>query len=115
VNREFFSQFGEDGDNGCQFIYRNSEGVVKAFATVYFTFTTSIPAKVAVMNDLYTEPDQRGKGIGKQLINHCLEFSLKKGAARLQWITAEDNKVGQGLYDSLDTNKSSWKIYTYTG
>ncbi len=114
VNRKFFSQFGENNNDGCQFIYRNDENEVVAFATVYFTFVSSIPAKVAVMNDLYTEPDQRGKGIGKQLINHCLEFALKKGAARLQWITAEDNNVAQGLYDSLETNKSTWNIYTYT-
>jgi len=112
-NKEFFSQFGEDKNSGCLFLYRNDQGIAVAFATVYFTFASSIPDKVGVMNDLYTAPDYRGKGIGKRLINHCLEFALSKEAARLQWITAEDNVQAQRLYDSLCTRKSSWKVYTY--
>lgn len=113
-NRTFFSQFSESGNDGCLFLYRNDEGAVVAFATVYFSFVSSIPARVGIMNDLYTVPDHRGQGIGKQLINHCLQFALSKGAARLQWLTAEDNTLAQKLYDSLDTKKSTWKVYTYT-
>jgi len=63
-NRVFFSQFNENGNEGCLFLYRNTEDEVVAFATVYFTYVSSIPAKVEVMNDLYTTPSYRGKGIG---------------------------------------------------
>ena len=111
-NTEFFSQFGESNPAGCQFIFRES-GVVVGFATVYFTFTTSITSKIAIMNDLYTSPDQRGKGIGRKLIEHCRAFAASNGSARLQWVTAPDNELAQKLYDSLQTNKSEWKFYTY--
>jgi GNAT superfamily N-acetyltransferase len=84
-----------------------------AFATVYFTYVSSIPAKVGVMNDLYTIQSHRGKGIGRQLINHCHQFAISKGAVRLLWLTAEDNEQAQKLYDSLDTKKSRWNVYTY--
>jgi len=113
-NRRFFSQFDEHGDDGCLFIYRNEAAEAVAFATVYFTFVSSIPAKVGVMNDLYTLPDFRGKGIARQLIEHCLKFVKSKGGARLQWLTAEDNEVAQRLYNSLDTKKSKWIVYTYS-
>ena len=66
------------------------------------------------MNDLYTIQSNRGKGIGRKLINHCLQFAISKGAARLQWLTAEGNIQAQKLYDSLDTKKSTWKVYTYS-
>ncbi|MET0102780.1 MAG: GNAT family N-acetyltransferase [Sedimenticola sp.] len=112
-NRNFFSQFNENGNEGCLFLFRNNEGKAVAFATVYFTYVSSIPAKVGVMNDLYTIPSHRGKGIGRKLINHCLQFVISKGAARLQWLTAEDNEQAKKLYDSLDTKKSSWNVYTY--
>ena len=112
-NRNFFSQFNENGDKGCLFLYRNDAGEAVAFATVYFTYVSSIPAKVGVMNDLYTIPSHRGRGIGKKLINHCLQFAVSKGASRLQWLTAEDNKQAQKLYDSLETKKSLWRVYTY--
>ncbi|MDF1628191.1 MAG: GNAT family N-acetyltransferase [Alcanivoracaceae bacterium] len=113
-NREFFSQFSESGNDGCLFLFRDEVGMPVGFATVYFTFVSSIPAKVGVMNDLYTLPTHRGKGIGKTLIDHCLQFALGKGAARLQWLTAQDNEQAQKLYDSLNAKKSSWHVYTYT-
>jgi ribosomal protein S18 acetylase RimI-like enzyme len=111
-NRQFLSQFGFHNPLGCQFLFRHENKAV-AFATVYFTFVTSIASKVAVLNDLYTEPEYRGRGIGKQLIEHCRSFAKTNGAARLQWVTMPDNEVAQGLYDSLDTRKSTWLIYTY--
>ena len=111
-NRDFFAQFGEANPFGCQFAYREA-GEVIGFATVYFTFTSTIAAKVAVLNDLYTCSGHRGKGTGRKLIEHCREFAAENGAARLQWVTAPNNAVARKLYDSLDTVKSSWCFYTY--
>jgi len=58
-NKIFFSQFGELSPLGCQFMVRES-GQVTGFATVYFTFTSTIATKVGVLNDLYTLPQHRG-------------------------------------------------------
>lgn len=69
--------------------------------------------KVAVLSDLYTLPENRGKGIGKQLIEYCRNFAYQNGAVRLQWVTAADNLKAQALYDSLNTSKSAWCFYTY--
>lgn len=112
TNREFFSQFGSTNAGGCQFLYRNNCDVV-GFATVYFSFASSIPAKVAILNDLYTSPKMRGKGIGKMLIEYCRVFAKENNAVRLQWVTAEDNIQAQKLYDSLNISKSSWLHYAY--
>lgn len=111
-NCAFFSQFGESSPAGCQFIYRES-GKVIGFATVYFSFTSSIVAKVAVLNDLYTLPSSRGMGVGRQLIEHCRNYAAEQGAMRLQWVTAPENEQAQKLYDSLNTSKSTWRFYTY--
>lgn len=111
-NRIFFSQFSETSPLGCLFLFRQN-GEVVAFSTVYFSFASTITAKVAVLNDMYTIPQQRGQGIGRQLIEHCRAFAEKQGAARLQWVTAPDNEQAQKLYDSLNTNKSTWNFYTY--
>ena len=111
-NRKFFSQFGEEQPIGCQFIYR-SNGAVVAFATVYFTFTSTIADKVAVMNDLFTLEHVRGQGIGRELIEYCREYAKAQGAARLQWMTATDNVRAQVLYDKLGAKKSTWHFYSY--
>ena len=111
-NSAFFAQFGESSPAGCQFIYRE-DGNVVGFATVYFSFTSTITSRVAVLNDLYTLPNFRGKGIGRQLIERCRSHAAENGAARLQWVTAPDNKQAQKLYDSMNTGKSTWHFYTY--
>jgi len=115
-NNSFFSRFGVNNPAGCQFLYRghkDDKDQVVGFATVYFTYTSTIAEKVAVLNDLYTLSACRGKGVGRQLIEHCRAFAASKGAARLQWVTAPGNEQAQKLYDSLDTKKSEWKFYTY--
>ena len=111
-NRQFFSRFGKDNPLGCQFLFRR-DGKAVAFATVYFSFTSALPAKVAVLNDLYTLPEARRHGIGRKLTEHCREYARESGAVRLQWLTASDNQVAQRLYDSLETGKSNWVFYTY--
>lgn len=110
-NAQFFSQFGESSALGCQFIYREGQQAV-AFTTVYFSYTSTIAAKVAVLNDVYTLPEHRGKGFAKKLIEHCKGYAKQHGAARLQWVTAPDNEVAQRLYDAMDVNKSTWHFYT---
>lgn len=112
-NKTFFSQFSEKSPLGCQFLYRESNAVI-GFATVYFSFASSITAKVAILNDLYTVPDKRGEGIGRQLIERCREYALLNGAARLQWVTDPDNESAKKLYDSLNTRKSTWEFYAYS-
>jgi len=112
-NRDFFSQFNEKNEDGCLFLYRNRDGEAVAFATVYFTYSSTIAQRIGVMNDLYTIPSHRGKGIGRELVVHCHSFAETKGAARLQWLTAEENEPAQKFYASLNAKKSSWKLYTY--
>ncbi len=106
-NQAFFSQFGPSSTSGCQFIISH-EGAVAGFATVYFSFASSIIQKVAILM-----PELRGKGLARQLIEHCRQYAKQHNAARLQWVTATDNKTAQALYDKLETQKSHWLFYSY--
>ncbi|MFK5950038.1 MAG: GNAT family N-acetyltransferase [Methylococcales bacterium] len=111
-NKRFFSQFDEETDKGCLFAYRK-EGKLLGFATVYFSYSSTITAKVAVLNDLYTVENARCQGIGTALIKYCEAYGKSKGAARLQWVTAPDNTVAQTVYKSLGAKQSSWELFTY--
>lgn len=110
-NATFFAQFNASNPQGCQFLYRQN-GHVVAFATLYFSFTSTITAKVAILNDLFVAEDFRSQGIGRQLIEYCRDYAAKQGAARLQWVTAPDNHQAQRVYDAMNTKKSEWYFYT---
>ncbi len=111
-NREFFSQFGLNSPYGCQFGYKEN-GKFIAFATLYFSFASTIASKVGVMNDLYVTPENRGKGIARKLIDHCLGYVKENGAVRLQWTTVPENTTAQKTYEKLPIKKSTWHFYTY--
>lgn len=111
-NEMFFSQFGIDSEKGCLFGYRKDKRLV-AFATVYFTYASSITSKVAVLNDLYTCKEYRKQGIATALIKHCGQYVKEKDAARLQWVTAADNTSAQRVYQALGAKQSSWEFFTY--
>jgi len=112
-NMKFFSQFGLLSDKGCLFGYRK-KGELVAFATVYFSYASSIISKVAVMNDLYTSEEYRNQGIATELIKHCEKYAKENGAVRLQWVTAASNKTAQSIYKALGAKQSSWEFFTYT-
>ncbi len=76
--------------------------------TIYKCFSSTRAEEVAVLSDLYVSPLYRNKGLGKKVIFHAIDTAKLWGYSRLQWLTAQDNKTAQKLYDSLDTNKNKW-------
>ncbi len=56
---------------------------------------------VCYLQDLFTLPEARGRGVGRALIDAVAEAARKRGAARLYWLTAEDNGPGRALYDRI--------------
>ena len=76
-------------------------GRAAGFATVYWTWSTLVGDRIGVLHDLYVRPEHRRHGVGRALIDACLERARERGVARLGWDTAPDNAAAQRLYDSL--------------
>jgi GNAT superfamily N-acetyltransferase len=62
------------------------------------------------LDDLFTAPGARGTGAGTALIGRVEEIARDRGAGVVRWITANDNFVGQKLYDRL-ANRTMWVTY----
>lgn len=101
----------EDPGEGVQLLARDGDAQPAGFATVYWTWQTLDAARIGVMNDLFTVPEMRGKGVGRKLIEHCRGLCRKRGATKLVWETAPDNRTAQRLYDSTGAESSSWLAY----
>ena len=64
------------------------------------------------LEDLYTDPTVRGKGVGRALIKAVEEIAIAKGSKRLYWTTAPDNETARKLYDKVAiTDRVQYKIY----
>lgn len=100
----------EDPGEGVQLIARD-RGIVIGFATIFWTFSTLVASRIGVMNDLYVDPEARGRGVGAALIEACRGECRKRGAAKLSWDTAPDNATAQRLYERTGAERSSWISY----
>jgi len=98
-NRAFFSTFLDPSERG-SLLGAWSDGELVGYACLYWTFTSLIPAETVLLNDLYVVPEARGQGIGRALIKASAAVARDRGAARLTWMTAQDNERAQRLYDT---------------
>ncbi len=63
--------------------------------------STSALKPVCYLQDLFTDPDIRGKGIGRTLIENVYKQAERAGSSRVYWLTHETNATAMKLYDQV--------------
>jgi GNAT superfamily N-acetyltransferase len=53
------------------------------------------------LQDLFADPEVRGKGVGRALIKAVQETAGKLGVTNVYWMTHETNATARKLYDSV--------------
>lgn len=61
---------------------------------------TWVDAPICYLEDLFVDPAERGKGIGRALIADLVAIGKQRGWSRLYWHTREDNPARK-LYDEF--------------
>jgi GNAT superfamily N-acetyltransferase len=96
---------------GVQLMARD-DGEAVGFATIYWSWATTIAARIGVMNDLFVAASARGTGAADALIRACVEECRAHGAEELAWQTARDNARAQRVYDRVGATRSEWVDYS---
>jgi GNAT superfamily N-acetyltransferase len=76
------------------------DGRLAGMAHYLFHAGTWAPS-ACYLQDLFTSPDQRGRGIARALIEAVAAQARAHGATRFYWLTQEHNAVARTLYDKL--------------
>jgi GNAT superfamily N-acetyltransferase len=100
----------DPGHEGVQFLATQG-GVGIGFATLFWSWETTVATRVGVMNDLYVAPASRGRGVSSALIDACVQRCRAHGASRMIWQTALDNLRAQAVYDHIGATRERWLDY----
>lgn len=68
-------------------------------------------APICYLEDLFTVPECRGRGVGKGLIQALAELGRTRGWGRVYWHTAEDNATARALYDKVAGGRDGFVRY----
>ncbi|WP_424589341.1 GNAT family N-acetyltransferase [Buttiauxella sp.] len=79
----------------------NEDGKMLGFAHLIYHRGTWSAGDHCYLEDLFTAPESRGKGVGRALIEAVYQHAQAKGSQRVYWHTHETNAAGQALYDKL--------------
>jgi GNAT superfamily N-acetyltransferase len=60
---------------------------------------------VCYLQDLFTAPDARGRGVARTLIRAVEDWARERGCARVYWHTQESNHTARRLYDQVADNR----------
>jgi GNAT superfamily N-acetyltransferase len=85
-------------------VIAEQDGRLVGFAHYIFHRSTSLLGPTCYLQDLFTVPDMRGRGVGRALIESVYERARRAGAGRVYWHTHESNATAMRLYDGVAKN-----------
>ena len=77
------------------------DGTIVGITHYLFHPTAWARGPACYLQDLYVDQAVRGTGAGRALIEAVAAQAREAGAARLYWLTQENNAVARRLYDRL--------------
>lgn len=77
------------------------DGELVGLAHYLYHRNTILRTTSCYMQDLFTDPNCRGQGVGRKLIEAVAERARASGSGRFYWGTFQDNATARQLYDKV--------------
>ena len=97
-------------------LFAVAEGKEVGFALFFHNFSTFLGIAGIYLEDLFVQPEYRGRGYGKGILKKLAAIALERGCGRLEWWCLDWNKPSIAFYLSLGAEPmSDWTVYRIAG
>ncbi|GAA0956005.1 GNAT family N-acetyltransferase [Virgisporangium aurantiacum] len=67
----------------------------------FLVHASTTSSDLCYLQDLFTDADVRGRGVGRSLIEAVSDWARERGCGRLYWHTQQHNDTARRLYDQV--------------
>jgi GNAT superfamily N-acetyltransferase len=86
------------------------------FALYFSTFSTFLGKRGLYLEDIFVEPDYRGRGIGKALLRRLARIAKERNCGRMEWSVLTWNQPSIEFYHKLGAvTLEDWRMFRLTG
>lgn len=101
--------------NQAEVILALEDGHEIGFALFFLSFSTYLSNVNLHLEDLFIDPEYRGKGYGKALLKELAKIVADRGYGRFEWTCLSWNKPSIDFYISLGAEQKDWNVFHLTG
>ena len=99
----------DDPKRGQIFVTRN-KGEVIAMTSVLITVSTAEGGLVGLLEDVIVAKSHRSRGIGRQLLDHAMQWCRQQGLLRVTLLTDHDNHAAIAFYVRAGFSRSAMAV-----
>ena len=86
------------------------------FALFFHNYSTFLAQPGIYLEDLYVEPEARGRGYGKALLARLASLAKERHCGRVEWAVLDWNTPSIDFYKSLGAvPQDDWTVYRLAG
>jgi len=92
------------------------DGKAAGFALYFYNYSTWLGRPGIYVEDLFVEPELRGRGIGKALLERVAAIAVEKGCQRLEWAVLDWNTPAIEFYRGMGAEfLNEWRNVRVSG
>ena len=94
---------------GQLFVLRDGEQIV-GMVNALITVSTAEGGRVLLLADVIVQSEYRGRGLGRQLVSHVLDWALEQGLKRVTLLADQGNHAALNFYGKLGFDSSHMTV-----
>jgi GNAT superfamily N-acetyltransferase len=103
-------------EKAAEVIIGEYNGEPVGFALFFRNFSTFIGRPGIYLEDLFVNPEMRGRGFGKTMLLFLAKLALERNSGRLEWACLDWNEPSINFYKKLGAvSMDEWTTYRLTG